>query len=52
MASRKAIDMLMQGIKKRKNQQIWVPSGEQAKYFHAAAGGGNSPNPKPVKSKF
>ena len=37
MASRKAIDMLMQGIKNRRQMPVWVPTGEQEKIFHSNA---------------
>ena len=48
-ASRKAIDVLMKGIKKQHRMPVWVPSGEQAKFHHVNA---QQLSPRPVKSKF
>ena len=37
LASRKAIDMLMADIKRKKNLPIWVPGGNQSQQFHSNA---------------
>ena len=37
LASRKAIDMLMADIKRKKNMPIWVPGGDQSHQFHSNA---------------
>ena len=38
MASKKAIDMLMADIKKKKKVNVWVPGGDQSHVFHTNAG--------------
>ena len=44
MASRKAIELMMKGIKSR-TRPVWVPSGDQEKVFHSNA------RPSPKRSK-
>ena len=37
LASRKAIDMLMADLKRKKKVNVWVPGGDQSTIFHTNA---------------
>jgi len=46
MASRRAIDLMMNDIKKKQRKKVWVPTGDQAYVFHSNVKPKSSPRAK------